>query len=146
MIQKILMAVAMSSTLVVSGCATLAKPIATSHEYVTPDGQHWAVQIAMHSGVPGAPVETITIVYNKWSKTPVTVISAHSKILSEELTAQVLNAVASFGVAGITGNFMLAAARAECPPGTLCGTLVQVQNTAGAQAAADSSATQTTAN
>lgn len=123
-----------------TACATMGKPIAVSHDYVTPDAKHWSIQISMHSGVPNTPQQTVMIVYSTFSKTPVAIIEGQTKTMSEELMASVIQAVTNFGTAGITGNFMLQAAQADCPVGSLCGTLVQVQNTAGASAdaAADS--------
>lgn len=122
-----------------AGCATLGgQPMAVSHDYVTPDAKHWAVQISMHTGMSNTPQQTVMIIYNQASRTPIAIVEGQTKTMSEELMGQVINAVTSFGTAGITGNFLLQAAQADCPPGSLCGTLVQVQNSAGASA--DSSA------
>lgn len=134
-------------TLLLAGCTTLAKePVAVSHSYVTPEKDFWSTQITMHTGVPSTPQQTVMIVYSKFSKTPIITVSGQTKTMSEDLWDKVFNAVTTFGAAGINGSFVLKAAEAGCPPGTICGTLVQVQNSAGAQAAADSSTSQTTNN
>ncbi len=111
-------------------------PIATSHELVTPDRQHWAVQMSMWTGVQGTPVQTIMIVYNKFEKKPIATVQGSTLVLSDRL----LDAVLALGPNFVTGKYILKAAQADCPTGTLCGTLVQVQNSAGATAGSNSSA------
>ncbi len=98
----------------------------------------------MHSGVASTPQQTVMIIYNKWSKSPIAVVNGQTKTMGEELMGSIIQAVTSFGAAGITGNFMLKAAEASCPPTALCGTLVQVHNQAGANAGAESNTVQTT--
>lgn len=121
---------ALCGALSLGACAN--EPIAVSHELVTKDRSHWAVQISMHSGVAGSPVQTVMIVYNKFSKKPQAIVSGNSLTLSDQLFQAILN----LGPAIVTGNYILKAAKIECPAGTLCGTLVQVTNQAGANAAA----------
>lgn len=129
-LMKITLGVALAATL--SACA--AAPIAVSHQQVTSDGRHWAVQMTMSTGVAGSPVQTVMLVYNQYSKEPRAIVSGNSLRLSDQLFQAVLN----LGPSIVAGEYHLAAERINCPAGTLCGTLVQVQNTAGATADADS--------
>jgi hypothetical protein len=132
------------SALALSACTS--EPIAVSHEHVTADGSHWSLQITMHTGVPNTPVQTVMVVYNQFSHEPVAIVSGQTKPLAEKLVDDLVNLVASVGPAAVTGKYILRAAEAECPPETLCGTLVQVSSSAGANANADSSSADTTVN
>lgn len=142
---KTLLTLACLASLALAGCATVP-PTAVSHQHTSSDGVHWAVQITMHSGVPNTPQQTVMIVYNKFSKVPIATVDGQTKPLGEKLFDDLVSILAASTPAAIGGNYALLAAEANCPPGTLCGTLVQVQNTAGAQADADSETTQTTNN
>lgn len=141
-------AMALVCALSLAGCATMAnEPTATSHSFVakSPAGAHLGIQMTMHTGVANTPQQTIMLVYNEHNKSPIAIVEGQTKTMSEELTAQFLSIFGGIATgattAAIGGGYVLAAAEANCPPGTLCGTLVQVQNTAGASAdaAADSS-------
>jgi hypothetical protein len=116
-----------------------AEPIAVSHQHVTEDGSHWSVQITMYTGVPNTPVQTVMVIYNQYNHAPIAMVSGQSKPMGEQLVSDLLAVVASVGPAAVTGKYILRAAEAECPTGTLCGTLVQVNASAGANAGADSS-------
>ena len=113
-----------------SACATA--PLATSHQHVTEDGRHWAVQVTMSTGVPGTPVQTAMLVYNKYSKKPQVIVSGNTLLLGDRL----LDAVLALGPSIVAGEYHIKTAEVDCPAGTLCGTLVQVQNSAGASAEA----------
>jgi len=126
--------------LLTSACAT--EPMSQSHSHVTADKRHWGVQIAMHTGVPNTPIQTVMVVYNKYSKSPIAVVNGQTKPLGEKLFDDMLSLVGNVGAAGITGKYILKASQAECPPTALCGTLVQVNNSAGANADSTSSASQ----
>ncbi len=117
-----------------AGCAP--QPMAVSHELVTPNKAHWAVQISMSTGLLGTPVQTVMVVYNKFSKQPLAVVQGNTLRLEDRL----LDAILALGPSAITGNYILQAAKVECPKGTLCGTLVQVSNQAGANAGANAAA------
>lgn len=133
---KTLLGVAFLS-LVLAGCAT--NPRAMSHQHFTEDGQYRAVQISMHTGVANTPQQTVMIVYNRVDPRPIAVINGQTKILGEKLFDDLVKVIGTAGSAFIGGNYMLQAAEAKCPAGTLCGTLVQVQNTAGANAGSTAS-------
>ncbi|MBY0538459.1 hypothetical protein K2P47_03630 [Patescibacteria group bacterium] len=92
--------------------------------------------MSMSTGVSGTPVQTVMIVYNKYSKVPLAIVQGNTLRLSDRL----LDAVLNLGPNIVTGKYILKAAQAECPVGTLCGTLVQVQNTAGAEAGSTATA------
>lgn len=124
-----------------AGCATMAKePTAMSHKYMTPDKSHVVYQFTMHTGAPNTPQQTVTIIYNKvlGFKHPVVSVDGQTKTASEEFKASVMAIFGGVASAAVGGHYQLLAAEAKCPKDSLCGTLVQVQNTAGA--AADSSA------
>jgi len=82
------------------------------------------------------------VVYNKYSKTPIAIVNGQTKPLGEKLFDDLLGLVGSVGAASITGNYILKASESECPATTLCGTLVQVENSAGANAGSTATATQ----
>ena len=130
------------SMLFTSACATA--PTADSHQHVTADKRHWGVQITMHTGVPNTPRQTVMVVYNKYSKTPIAIVNGQTKPLGEKLFDDLLGLVGSVGAASITGNYILRASEAECPATALCGTLVQVSNEAGANAGSTATANQST--
>ena len=125
-----------------SACATT--PTSTSHQHVTADKRHWGVQIAMHTGVPNTPIQTVMVVYNKYSKTPIAIVNGQTKPLGEKLFDDMLGLIGSVGAASITGNYILKASEAECPATSLCGTLVQIENSAGANAGSTATASQNT--
>lgn len=124
-----------------AACATL--PSARSHQYVAQSsaGTHLGLQITMHTGVANTPQQTVMLIYRQDSKTPIAIVEGQTKAMSEELMAQVINIFGGVATgataAAISGGYMLQAAQVNCPPGTLCGTLVQIQNTAGATAGAE---------
>lgn len=122
--------------------ACASEPMSVGHDYKTSDGFHWAVQISMHTGVPNTPIQTLMVLYNKTQRTPIATISGQTKPLGEKLAEDLLHLVSRVGAAAITGQYILKAAKAECPPEALCGTLVQVSNQAGANADSSSSASQ----
>lgn len=124
--------VLLTGLLLLGGCTTT--PTAMSHQHISPDGTHWAFQIAMHSGILNTPRQTVMIVYNKWSRKPIAIVEGQTKPIGEKLFDDILTLINTAGASAITGNYLLQAAKVDCPPGTLCGTLVQVQNTAGASA------------
>ena len=80
------------------------------------------------------------IVYNKWDKKPIAFAQGQTLSLEDDLADKLVTLAASMGSAAIGGSFMLQAAKADCPSQTLCGTLVQVQNSAGALAEAGAEA------
>jgi starvation-inducible outer membrane lipoprotein len=127
------------ATMVLAGCATT--PSAMSHRHMTEDGSHQAFQITMHTGVPGTPQQTVMLVYNKSGATPVAVIEGQTKTIDEKLWDDLIQLVSTAGPAVITGHYILRAAEANCPTGALCGTLVQVQNVAGASAGSEAKVT-----
>ena len=113
--------------LMVSACDT--PPIATSHAHDTADGSHRGVQITMQSGVYGSPTQTVLVIYNNWNPLPIATVTGQSK----RLDAQLVDALLNLGPAIVTGQYRIKAEEVGCPPGTLCGTLVQVSNQAGAE-------------
>lgn len=139
---KALSTLACLVSLALAGCATT--PTAVSHQHTSSDGVHWAVQITMHTGVPNTPQQTLMVVYNKFSKAPIATIEGQTAVLSEKLWDDLISIVSTSGSAVIGGHYALQVAKANCPPGTVCGTIVQVQNSAGAQAGAESSTNETT--
>jgi len=118
--------------LALSACAT--PPMSASHTHDTPDGTHRAIQISMHSGVYNTPVQTVMLVYNKWSASPVAVVEGQSLTLSAQLATELL----ALGPSIVNGEYRIMAEEKACPAGTICGTLVQVSNVAGAEAGANS--------
>ena len=137
--------VAIVCALSLAACATL--PSATSHQVVAQSsaGTHLGLQITMHTGVANTPQQTVMLVYRQDSKTPIAIVEGQTKTMSEELMTQVIGIFGGMATgataATISGGYVLQAAQANCPPGTLCGTLIQIQNTAGANAGADAEAT-----
>lgn len=129
-------AILLASTLL-SACATT--PMARSHQHVTPDKSHWAVQVTMHSGVYNTPTQTVMVLYNKYSRKPIAVVEGQSK----ELSAQLVDAFLALGPSMVMGEYLIKAEKLSCPAGTLCGTLVQVNNSAGASAGSSAEAAQT---
>jgi hypothetical protein len=115
--------------------ACVKPPIAESHQHVTADGSHWAVQISMHSGVQGTPTQTVMVVYNKYQHAPIATVNGQTKIFSDKL----VDALLALGPAIVHGQYAIRAAEINCPPGTLCGTLIDISNQAGASAGADAS-------
>jgi hypothetical protein len=122
----------------VTGCATVGEPRAFSHTYESPDGMHMGFQLSMHTGLPNTPQQTIMVVYNKYQTTPIAMVNGQTKTFEEQLGADILQAATSLGTAAIAGGFAVQAARenVDCPHATICGTLVQVANQAGATAGA----------
>ena len=141
MFKRFLTVPVMSTVLFISACGS-TEPMSKSHSLVTPDQSHWAVQISMYSGIRNTPIQTVMVVYNKFNKTPIATVSGQTKPLSEKLADDLLNLISSIGPAAITGRYILEAAESECPPTALCGTLVQVSNSAGAAADSSSAANQ----
>lgn len=135
---KIIMATV--SAIFLGACST--EPLSTSHSHVTADETHWGVQISMHTGVSNTPIQTVMVLYNKYQRTPIATVSGQTKPLGEKLADDMLRLVSSVGPAAIAGNYILRAAKAECPSGSLCGTLVQVSNQAGANAGSTATANQ----
>lgn len=111
-------------------------PIAESHQLVTPDGSHKMIQVTMSTGVYGTPTQTVLAMYNKYSHTPIALVEGQSKRFSAELVAAFL----ALGPSILHGEYKILAEEAGCPPGTICGTLIQVSNTAGANADAGATA------
>ncbi|MFT5849296.1 MAG: hypothetical protein ACI9H6_000097 [Patiriisocius sp.] len=120
--------------LLVQACTT--PQIAESHQHITADRSHWAVQISMHSGVQGTPTQTVMVVYNKFQRAPIATINGQTKIFSDKL----VDAFLALGPAIVHGEYAIQAAEINCPQGTLCGTLVQVSNQSGSNANAGASA------
>lgn len=142
MSKRLVTILVMSTVAMTSACAT--EPMSVSHQHVTPDKSHWSVQIAMHTGVPNTPIQTVMVLYNKYQKTPIATVSGQTKPLGEKLADDFLHLASTAGVAAIAGRYILKAAEADCPTQALCGTLVQVSNQAGANA--DSTATSNQSN
>jgi hypothetical protein len=116
--------------------ACVSAPMSTSHQHDTADGTHRGVQISMHSGVMGTPVQTVMLVYSRWNSQPVAIVSGQSLQLGDRL----LDALLDLGPSIVTGEYLIRADDSDCPPGSLCGTLVQVNSSAGANANADAAA------
>lgn len=116
-------------------------PMSVSHQHVTEDGRHWGIQLSMSTGVAGTPVQTAMVIYNKYQRTPIAIVQGSTFRLEDRL----LDAILALEPSVVQGQYMLEAERINCPPGTICGMLVQVSNRAGAQAGANS-ATNTTNN
>ena len=94
----------------------------------------------MHTGVAGTPTQTVLVMYNKKSSKPIAIVNGQSKVFSDKL----IDSMLALGPAIVHGGYLLKAEKINCPPGTLCGTLVQVSNQAGSEANADAtSSTQT---
>jgi len=119
----------------VAAC-TPPQPMAISHTHDSADGTHRGVQITMSTGVYNTPTQTVLLVYNKWTPTPVATVSGQSLRLSAQLVQALLN----LGPAIVQGEYILQAERLNCPRGTLCGTLVQVSNQSGSLSNAASTA------
>lgn len=84
------------------------------------------------------------VVYNAITKNAVAVIEGQTKPLSEKLVDDLVAILAGSAPAAIAGMYALKVSETNCPPGTLCGTYVNVQNQAGAQADAESGTEHTT--